>query len=208
MRLVARTQASAARPANAARRLRWRLRGRGKSRPRLGAVKQIKPLLGDQPERRMPRCAAPRAIAIGSWPRSAACRRRERRRMPSGCLRCRTPDRAAEAKFHSARPALRRGIDEVGDRVEAIDGQPGVAVDDHPFGRGGADRSRGEAAGPDRRNGQCTGKVAEKAPQRTGFRSCRAAVIFRTCGALIEFPAVERYGSRMSNGLSGAVPHP
>src|SRR3954447_2021545 len=48
----------------------------------------------------------------------------------------------------------------------------------------------------------------KKTLQRAGFRSCRAAVIFRACGALIRVPCRRRYGSSMSNGLSGIVAPP
>ena len=96
----------------------------GKGRARLGAVEQIKPLLRDQPERRMSR----RRRAARHRHRIVAA---EARHIHLGSGReCRTvafvlepPGRAAGAQFQLGAAFFRRGLDEIGDRVEAIDGQ-------------------------------------------------------------------------------------
>ena len=118
----------------------------GKSRARLGAVEQIKPLLGDQPERGMSRrrrAARHRHRIVAAEARRIDLRRAPRR--PRGCLRCWNRQIApSERNSSSARPCFRRGIDEIGDRVEAIDGQAGVAVDRPPI-RSWRRRSRASA---------------------------------------------------------------
>ncbi len=178
---------------------------RGESRPRLVAVEEIEPL---------PRQSA-RAPDFPPWPRraqapsdrgrrSAAYRPPGRPRTPRGCPHCGT----ARWRRRTAVPA-RRGraagaeVDEIGDRIEAIDGQPGVAVDDHPFG--GAAPVTLEPRPRPARSANIPAIATETALERRDFRSCRAAVIFPACGADSEFPAGERYGRGVSNGLSGAV---
>ena len=170
----------------------------GKVRLRLGAVEQIKPLLRDQPERRMSRRRrAARHRRSDRARRSAAHKRREPPRRPRGCLRSEPPGGAGGAQFQSGAACFRRAIDEIGDRVEAIDREAGVAVDHHPFGGGGADRDPAKPV-------DSANKRPRKARKRRDFRSCRAAVIFPACGALIRVPCRgtlrQRHEQRVKRG--------
>jgi len=72
------------------------------------------------------------------------------------------PGGAAGAQFQPGAALFRCGIDKIGNRVEAIDRQTGVAVDHHPFGRGCAGRGRDETA-----ERPCPQKSRQERPETT-----------------------------------------
>ena len=140
------------------------------------AAEQIEPLSRDQPEpgitgigdaaRQIDRVVAaelgPVDIRMGDKGRAIA-------------LVAEAPDRAGLRGLELRQPHFGSGIDEIGDRVEPLDGEAGVAVDDDPLGG----RGRGPLAG-EKREASC--RPAGRS------RQFRGKYLFRT-GRLF-FPAV------------------
>ena len=163
---------------------------------------------GSAPDRRRRRRGCPRGrtdrAAVPRSARTADCRRpsrrapdrpgrsrrtggrrsRDGRERTPGCPRCGSARPRRPARRLELRQARHRAaIDEIGDGVEALDGQPGEAVHHHPLGGGGLGRGRRQAAAPqaprtglpDAADQGYSG--AKAGSDRLPFLSCRCAVI-------------------------------
>ena len=127
------------------------------------AAEQVKPLSFDQPE--------PGITAVGDAPRQidrvvaaelGPVNIRMGHKGSAIALVAEAPDRAGLRRLELRQSRCGAGIDEIGDRVETLDGKTGVPVDDDPLGRRGMGRQRQKDLGnrrcPYRDNGNSGAK--------------------------------------------------